>query len=464
MTPPSICFTAEARNANEVPRLLAEAYAAFNSPRPGPVHLSLPLDIMQSTIEPTDWRHYYRQQQRPTPSPSAIDQVAQTLAKARRPLLLLGRGCAGARAEMRRLIDAWDLPFCTSLQGKGVAYHDSPWNLGVVGTAGSPRANAWIKECDLLLVVGSSLNEFTTGVYTHVPRDGMTLLRVDIDPAAARSHIPADLDICADAREFFTALADHPPQGDRAFEADLHGLCATLPFFVETPVHNTGVPGVTPMDVVRFLQENAPADAIFVGDAGNNAAWISHCLRLRGEQEFYIDINTGCMGSGVTSAIGLQCAHPNRRVVSVCGDGGMFMLGNEVSTAVEHSIPVVWLVFNDSKLGMIRQGSSEVYGVEITCRFSATNLSTWAKGLGATVLRVETAEALAAALKETLNQPVAGGPVVFDVMIDDSYLPNFYPRAKRRQEEEPIHNAVQRALAARRSSKQEHSPTAQPIL
>src|SRR5690606_712419 len=119
---------------------------------------------------------------------------------------------------------------------------------------------------------------------------------------------------------------------------------------------------VAPMDLMRILEETCPADTVFVADSGNNAVWAVHYLTTRPGQDFQIDINTGCMASGVVSAVGAQVAHPDRPVVCVCGDGGFMMSGFEATTAADHDIPVLWVVMNDKKLGMVKQGATEKYG------------------------------------------------------------------------------------------------------
>lgn len=455
-------FSEEPLAVGEIPAILARAYAALSSPRPGPVHISLPIDLLKESLEPIDWREIpVISPQHPQFHEPDLDRVLDHLRAAKAPMVLFGRGCRHQQETIRQFIDTWDIPFATTLQGKGVACHESPWNLGILGTAGSPRANAWIQACDLLLVIGSSLNEFTTSVYTNTRRENLKIVRVDIDPATRHSHVAAKVTLIGDAGAFLQRLALDSGENCRDFEEPLRQLFQTTPVFVPIPQDFAHLPGVSPMDIVDELSASAPHDAIFVADAGNNAAWVAHRQKLKGSQEFHIDINTGCMGNGVASAIGLQVANPRRQVVAVVGDGGMYMLGNEISTAVDHQIPVIWIVFNDEKLGMVKQGLEEKYGIPIAYEFAGNTLATWAQGLGAEVRRIETAHELRALVRETFASvgcSLTTRPLVVDVKLNDAYLPKFYPRAQRTPDEDIVFAAVQHALARKGGGASRHLP------
>lgn len=409
--------------AEELPYILGQALAAMTTGRPGPVHINIPVDVLKEKCA-DDWVRADLPPLKSAAHASVLDAKA-ALAKAKSPLLLFGRGATRAKALVREFTQVTGLPYCTTLQGRGLVVEEAANFMGVVGVAGSPRCNAFVADdCDLILAIGTSLGEFTTNGYaTNFCRAGR-LIHVDIDPREFGKSVPPRLTIEADAGDFLKKLL-----------AEIRGQPLTTPRLtgaLRTPVGEITpeIDRIGPLPAMELIAEYAPNNTIFLADSGNNAVWAAHYLGLKERQEFLIDINTGCMGSGVVSAIGAQMAAPSRPVIAICGDGGFMMNGVDVATAVQENLPIVWVVMNDAKLGMVDQGFRNQYGGTVACEFSTTNIAAMAKAYGADALEINTTNELRSALQDLKNRWTSGRPLVLDVRFDDRYLPSVYGRVK----------------------------------
>lgn len=434
-------YSAMVTDPNDLPRVLTEAKTALTTGRLGPVHINLPIDIQKKEVE-TIWHNAPQE----LPPEIGIDEIAAALdmlCSAQAPMVLFGRGCQRAQSEAIQLLDTLNIPYATTLQGRGIVPENRANFLGVVGVAGSPRCHAYVAEqCDLILAVGTSLGEFTTNGYDESFTKPHRLIHVDIDEREFGKTVAPRLAIKSDAATFCRTIATKMPSlisAARTYPAPQQPL--------EVPIErNHDVPDqIAPFEIMEVLAEVAPDQTTFLADSGNNAVWAAHYLRLKPTQQFMIDINTGCMGSGVASALGVKFARPDRTVISICGDGGFMMNGIEVATAADHKIPVVWLVMNDFKLGMVNQGDRAKYGTSVAYAFENCDIAAMAASYGADSRVIHSKEELRAAL----NQVAAlQHPLVLDVRFNDKYLPTVYARVKKKAEDHHLASATKDALKA----------------
>lgn len=411
-------LSVEVMRPEELSSILSLASTALWEGRPGPVHLSLPLDVQGKTVDDFEVPIYTPRVAHPKSEYAGA--LKQFLSQAKNPLLLIGRGCRENRQAVRDFAQSLGVPYCTTLQAKDLALADDPFYLGNIGIAGSLRANAFYTNyCDSLVVLGSSLSEFTTLSF-HPALSRARIFRVDIDTPSLES----DVFIKCDVSDFIASQARYG-QNPRSFN---------LPQEVqETPVHSPvkrldESSKISPMEIIEVLRESCPPDTIFTADSGNNAVWAVHYLDLLPQQDFLIDMNTGCMGSGVISAIGAKLAAPHRPVVAICGDGGFLMNGVEVSTAAELGLAIVWVVFNDKKLGMVAQGAENKFGASVGTTFKIGEIDAMARGLGVESVRVSAYKDFSSALAKALR---SNATTVIDVHFNDLYLPEVYSRAQR---------------------------------
>lgn len=409
-----------------------------NLVRKGPIHLSIPINILKQTVEVDPARLKFENmnyQSRLDLTPQ-MHKLSQFLKDAKHPLILVGRGFLKSAQSLKDCLDLLKIPFCTTIQGKNVIAEDHPLHLGILGIAGSPKANHYFTQyVDKIVVLGSSLNEFTSLAY-HPSLQSKKIFRVDLDIRESTKTILPDELVIADSASFCDAtlryFVEHPPFSTRLPSEVVH---------LDSEIKVTQEPqGLSPLEIVKTLQKHMPENAIVTADSGNNAVWVVHYLKMRASQQFIIDINTGCMGSGVVSAIGAKLANPHKPVISICGDGGFMMNGADIATAADLKLRICWFVFNDQKLGMVVQGDTNKYGATVASTFANAEIIKWAEALGADACMVQNVTELEDAIKTFEHSGT--GPMVVDIRFDDTILPKVYARVEPKKEDEALKNSL----------------------
>ena len=415
-----------------LPEAVRKAVRIALSGRPGPVHLDIPSDVLKGEIEDQILPiARYRSVHPVAIDLSLVQRVAGLLAAASRPAMLVGAGAIAARAQsdVLALAEKLDIPVATSLRGKGAIPEDHPLSLGCVGLYGTRAANSYLRSgIDVLLAVGCSFHEFTTHCWDRAFQPSKALIQVDIDPAEVGKNYPVDVALVGDAQVVLKSLLDategmsrHSDNGReelaRFKEANEH--------FAEPAMRSNDFP-LKPQRLMRELREALPADAIIFTDIGNSLTWVERCLPILQTGEIVSMTGLAAMGSGVGGAVGGQLAAPQRPVVCICGDGDFQMTGMEVVTAVAYSVPVTWVILDNSRLGMIYDIQKLMYQGRIEASsLQNPDLVMLAQAMGAQGYRIQRP----GELKEVINNSLESRkPTVIDVPIDPDELPPMKPR------------------------------------
>lgn len=425
-------YSVMAMNEENLGFILRRAVRYALTPRAGPVHLNLPPDVMRRELanpEPavpayrTTSTHFDR---------DMVKAAAAALVRARRPVAILGTGAtlSGASREAVALAEALVMPVATTPKAKGAIPGDHPLCVGAFGIAGSRTARetvagAW--GADLLLTVGMSFDEWGTNGWDPRLKGNKTLVQIDVDPAQIGKNYPVNHGLAGDARTILRELFFEIQREIRRTGHVLDRSAGELRRFREEhPPHDDpeatrsdAVP-IKPQRLLAELRAAAPRDTIFFIDSGNHTAWSIHYLEILEPGTFHLSLGFSSMGHGAVAAIGGKLAAPDRPVVAICGDGSLFMNGMEIATAVNYGIPVIWVVFNDSRLNMIHQGESlqGMPGVG-DYQFRDTDFAAIARALGAEGFVVEAPAEVAPAFRAAL---AAGRPALLDVRIDRDEL------------------------------------------
>jgi len=418
---------------------LREALRIALSGKKGPVHLSLPKDIMSEELEvdlpsPSTYRHpaeYFDRR--------LVIEAAQELGGARWPAILIGSGSITSEAceEIRELAEMLSIPVATTPKAKGAFPEDHPLALGVLGLSGSPLAEKYIKssQTDLLLVIGASLNQITTMSWDPQIAPSKCLIHINIDPTEIGKNYRADIPLIGDARTIINEISfrvlrhliEQKKKGkDR--EKKIAGLRREIGMYLEPEkIKSDSVP-VKPQRMVKELEEALPEDAILFVDTGNHICWAIHYMTFRRPDAFISAFGMLTMGYATAAAIGGKLAAGDRPVVALVGDGCFLMNGMEVATAVSHDIPVVWVVQNNAKLGLVDELQKFSLGDNtVATTFKEVNLAKVAEGLGAVGYRIEKPNEL----KQLLPKAIASGkPTVIDCLIDPDEVPPLIPFVK----------------------------------
>jgi len=326
------------------------------------------------------------------------------------------------------------IPVATTPKAKGAFPEDHPLALGVLGLCGSPLAESYMKsgETDVLLVIGASLNQITTSSWDPKLRPSRCLAHVNIDPTEIGKNYAADIPLVGDACTIvneisFRVLRDLVQEEEkrRSREELVASLRDEVGMYVEPEkLESESVP-VKPQRMVKELEEALPDDAILFVDTGNAMCWVIHYMKFRRPNSFISAFGLLTMGHGTAAAIGGKLAAGNRPVVALVGDGCFQMNGMEVATAVNYDIPVVWIVQNNAKLGLVHELQRFSLGDNtVATTFKEVNLAKVAEGLGAVGHRISKP----GELRELLPRAIASGrPTVIDCLIDPDEVPPLAP-------------------------------------
>jgi acetolactate synthase-1/2/3 large subunit len=364
----SVKWVAQIDRADRIPEYVARAFRVAVSGRPGPVVLALPEDMLSTEAAVDDAARVELTILHA--APEAIAALRARLETARRPLVLAGGSGWNARAcaDLARFITANDLPVACAFRSQDLVDNRDPHYAGEVGIGPNPRLATRVRDADVLLVIGERLGEMVTSGYSllRVPNPLQTLIHVHPGADELGKVYQPSLAIAASLPAFCAALAAMPPitapvWAGAAAEAHAEYLAWQSP---------RTMPGELDLwRVVGFLRERLPEDAILVNGAGNYATWL-HRLYRYPRYRTQLAPYSGSMGYGVPAALAAKAVHPERIVLSWNGDGCFLMNGQELATAVQYGLSVVFVVVDNGMYGTIRMHQerhypARVYGTDL---------------------------------------------------------------------------------------------------
>ena len=416
------------QTAQEIPRIMAEAFHLASTGRPGPVLVDIPKDVLQSettfTWPPTlDLPGY-----RPTlhPHGKQIREAARLMSSARRPVLYVGGGVlkAGATEGLHKLAELTRIPVVTTLMARGAFPDSHPQHLGMPGMHGTVTAVYALQKADLIVALGARFDDRVTGkLDSFAP--GAAIVHADIDPAEIGKNRAADVPIVGDAQhvidELIAAVATEHAAGRDVDRTDwwsqLDDLRARYPLGYDEPSDGT----LAPQYVIERLGEIAGSDAIYVAGVGQHQMWASQFISYEKPYTWLNSGGLGTMGYAVPAAMGAKVGKPEATVWAIDGDGCFQMTNQELATCALEGIPVKVAIINNGNLGMVRQWQTLFYGE----RYSNTDLGTHkhripdfvklADALGCVGMRCENAVDVEKTIKAAMA--INDAPVVIDFVV-----------------------------------------------
>jgi 5-guanidino-2-oxopentanoate decarboxylase len=404
-------FSAMVRYPEEVPELIARAYAVFRGSRPRPVHLSLPRDVLPEIVE-EDWK-IRRAPSLPMPDPAAIEEAADRLAQAKRPLILVGGGAIGSRVALTAIAERIGAPVLSTNAGKGILPESHSLSLGCsIVQEASQQALA---EADVVLLVGSEVaagDHFLSKL--EISGD---IIRIDIDPTELTSMYSAAVPIQADARAAMLALssalasrkpAAQRPQGESRVRDILARNAAKMTDLEKQHAR-----------VWKILRSVLPTDAIVMGDATQIVYTGSFAMPMDTECCWYYSGTYCALGVALPMAIGAKIGAPQRPVIAVAGDGGFMFTVNELATAVEERLALPVIVWNNDALNAIVEQMDRQQVPRIGVEPKSPDFLRLAESLGCHAARATSAEHLAQSVRDAF---VADRPTLIEVRQDSPWL------------------------------------------
>jgi acetolactate synthase-1/2/3 large subunit len=394
--------------------------------RPGPVHIHVPEDLTKHGMSVDNYRDIQLNVRPVLPDDGQIaiaaDLLADAIRQKKKVLGLFGYGAVrgNANAEMRAFVERFQIPFVTTLDGKGIIPEDHPLGLGVFADSGHASAAKAFLRADVVLAVGNSFAQHATFDFFPDLFKNKTLIHINISAAEINKVYPAACAIVSEAKPAIVSLTKElassiGPVPAIEVEKDRH---LTAPILNLEPDH------IHPGQMARSLSKLLPQNSIVLADAGAHLAWLSYYLVLSEGQHYHKPGSFGPMAWAVNGGLGTKCAFPDRTVVVGCGDGGYLLSGFELLTAVQYNIPVIWIVFDDSEFKLIKMFQITACGEYALVDFTNPDFAEYAKACGAQGFRVDTLEQFESAFREAL---ASGKPTVIDAHISRLAIPLYSP-------------------------------------
>ena len=359
------------QSADEIPETVAEAFYIATHGKPGPVVIDIPKNVQRAMTsaqypERVSLRAYHPESMATS---SQMTRFAKLVNEAKRPVLYAGGGviAAGAANDLARLAHKAQIPVATTLMGLGAFDEHDPLSLRFAGMHGAYAANMAIDQADLIVALGVRFSDRVTGklaAYAHHAK----MIHVDCDPSSIGKNVPVDLGIVADVKDVLTTVNSrirHAEHGEWLARIDEWRRKHPISY---SPMHKNVI---MPQQVIESIDRASRGRAVIVTDVGQHQMWSAQFFRHNRARHFLTSGGMGTMGFGIPAAIGAAIARPDHKTVAVCGDGGAQMTFEEVVVAVEHKLPVTFVVINNECLGMVRQWQELFYGK----RYSGSILS-----------------------------------------------------------------------------------------
>jgi acetolactate synthase-1/2/3 large subunit len=389
---------------DELPDVLARAFAVFRSARPRPVHIELPLDVIVADADHIA-RRPFATAGRPGADAKSIAEAAALLRQARRPLVLLGGGAMDASSEARLLVERLGAPTVLTINGKGLLPSGHALSLG--STLPQEPVLEELAAADVVLAVGTELGETDTLLFGGRPKIGGKLIRIDIDAEQLSRNARPDVAILSDAAAALAALAEalagFTPGEEGAIRAKaLRGR-----------LHDLLDPSQRIHERVFATLQAALPNVIVVGDS-TQAIYSANLFYEPERSRSYFNSSTGygTLGYALPAALGAKLAQRDRPVVAVIGDGGLQFTIGELATAVELALPLPIIVWNNRGYGEIKRYMAERGIPEIGVDIYTPDFLAIARGFGCAAARAKSLDELAELLREANRRP---GPTVVEI-------------------------------------------------
>lgn len=347
------------KNAEDLPRIIKEAFHIASTGRPGPVLIDIPVNVQQQKIDFSYPKEIDIRGYKPNIKGHAgqIKRVMRALNNAEKPLMCLGGGifAAGAQEQAKTFIETLNIPVVSTMMGIGAIPTAHPLYMGMLGMHGKTIANQAIVEADVLVLVGARVSDRAVLLPKHV---GTTtkIIHIDIDPAEIGKNLDTFIPVVGDAKVVLKQILECGPNRS-------HDKWVSMLQEQKSKVVLDYGPrefGINPKAFVSMLSNALPDDHIYCADVGQNQIWSAANCHVR-TGRFLTSGGMGTMGYSIPCAIGAKIAKPKRTVVAVCGDGSFQMQMMELGTICQHDVEIKIVVMKNERLGLVREIQKKSY-------------------------------------------------------------------------------------------------------
>ena len=421
------------KDINDLSRILHEAFYVAASGRPGPVLIDIPKDIQFQTgtyIGPETIKHKsYRPKLKA--SIDNINEALKLIVKAQKPIFYTGGGVINsgnaAVQLLREFVRLTGFPITSTLQGLGAFPGDDDQFIGMLGMHGTYEANMAMHDCDLLINVGARFDDRITGKVDEFSPNSKKI-HIDIDPSSINKTIDVDVALVGDVAHVLEDTiklwksnvykADKPAVKSWWSMIDKWKEKDSLGF-------NDSKTTIKPQFAIQRLYElTKEKDTYVTTEVGQHQMWAAQFYKFNKPNRWITSGGLGTMGFGLPAAIGAQVAHPDKLVIDIAGEASILMCIQEMSTAIQHKLPVKIFIINNQYMGMVRQWQELLHDKRYSHSYTDAlpDFVKLAEAYGAKGIRVQKPSELDKGIQEMIDYD---GPVIFDCVVDENE--NVYP-------------------------------------
>lgn len=405
------------KDAEDLPRVIKEAFHIASTGRPGPVLIDIPVNVQHQKFEfsfpgPVNLRGY-----KPTIKGHAgqIKRVCRAINNAERPVICAGGGifAADCRKELAHFAELLNIPVVTTLMGIGAVPTAHPLYMGMLGMHGKSVANQAITDSDLLIIIGARVSDRAVLLPANVSKN-TKIVHIDIDPAEIGKNLSTFVPVVGDAKEILTQVMNAEPEKK---SDEWIGLLKAKKDKI-TLDYGPRKHGVNPKAFVNMLSKALPDDHVYCADVGQNQIWSAANCEVR-TGRFLTSGGMGTMGYSIPAAIGAKLADPSKTVVAVCGDGSFQMEMMELATICQNSVDVKIIVMTNGKLGLVKEIQKKSYknnetAVDLT---GSPDVTAIARAYGIPARRIDKMDVAGEAIAEMLGHQ---GAFLLECVVDEN--------------------------------------------
>ncbi len=414
-------------SAHKLATIVHEAFNIARNGRPGPVVIDIPKDVQFEQALYTARGDARTRSCLVTPpvDQNKIEQAVDLMRRARRPVLYTGGGVINSGPEaskaLRALADETRFPVTSTLMGLGAYPASGPNWLGMLGMHGSLEANSAMHDCDLMIALGSRFDDRITGRLDAFSPQSRKI-HVDIDPSSINKNVRVDLGIVGDAGAVIDAIL---AEWRRRNASEAHDAARLDPWWKQIDAwrarksfaYRGSQTHIKPQHAIERLYALTRGREVYVTtEVGQHQMWAAQHFHFEQPNRWMTSGGLGTMGYGLPAAIGVQAAHPDALVIDIAGDASVQMTMQEMSTAVQHDLPVKIFILNNAYLGMVRQWQELLHGGRYSHSYSDSlpDFVKLAEAYGCVGLRAETPAELDGKIREMID---VRRPVLFDCVV-----------------------------------------------
>ncbi|KMY33591.1 acetolactate synthase [Lysinibacillus xylanilyticus] len=390
---------------------------------PGPVHIAIPIDVQHEIVQNIEIPAPPKRTAI-VPNIDTINNVAEELMKRKNGYILVGQGVRNSVEELLELAEILNWPILTTPQAKGYIPENHPLLAGVFGFAGHEAASELIAEGDgqVLLIVGSSLGETATNNYNLNLTKNRFSIQMDYDQTVFNRKYEIDIPVLGDINLSLLFLIEELKAKGATKKGTALEVKENKELLGDTEEYNT-------KNVLLNIQKYLPSSTRYTIDIGEFMSYVIHHMNVLDYDTFDINVHFGAMGSGIGSAIGSKLAEPERPVVCITGDGCFFMHGMEILTAKEYNLPILFIVMNNARLGMVYHGHNlQFHRTHPSFEQNPVSISALASAMGIPSFQVTELQDINQDMINNLSN--LNGPAVLEVVLTDNNTPPMGDRVK----------------------------------